>query len=232
MGSRFTVDRAIALFSEAISARFQKKSLSFPSQQEWVHVARQNLLKIRKELVEFAFGHQIELRDLACTLIVVVFSPNGLLVTHIGDGRAGYKAAKGIWSPMIVPHKGQEANETIFVTTNWHEDEYVLSDVSVPESNAVEIDPKAFVLMTDGCQMHSYQCNYRNSETGLLYDPNKPHSQFFDPVIDNLKKMKNAGWSEVDMEKKWEEFLERGNGFVDEEDDKAMVIGLNTNYPH
>ena len=44
---------------------------------------------------EVANKNNIPIKALSATAIVVIHTPKGLLVTHIGDGRAGYKNKEG-----------------------------------------------------------------------------------------------------------------------------------------
>ena len=227
LGSQFVVNETIKLFREVLEQKKWRVYEQLPSAEEWSQVANLILLTLKDKLIEYAVSNELEPRDLSCTIIVVIFSPFGLLITHIGDGRAGYKIKNNGWKSMITPHKGEEANQTIFITANWHEKVYTLSGVSVPENSVIKGDISAFVIMTDGCEMHCFQCNYYDSNKNTYFDPNKPHPGFFDPLILSLEKMINNQIVQEELEKKWENFLFNGTpGLIDESDDKTMIIGI------
>lgn len=85
--------------------------------------------------------------------MVVIYSPLGLLAVHVGDGRMGYKTMSGEWKSMMTPHKGEEANQTIFLISEfWDIPNYELSGVLVPESIVIREPVQAFALMSDGCE--------------------------------------------------------------------------------
>ncbi|MBK7438376.1 MAG: protein phosphatase 2C domain-containing protein [Saprospiraceae bacterium] len=46
------------------------------------------------------------------------FSKSGLICSHIGDGRAGYQDNENTWHSVLEPFKGEEANQTIFITSD------------------------------------------------------------------------------------------------------------------
>ena len=75
--------------------------------------------------------------------------------------------------------------------------------------------------MSDGCEHTSWQCNIKDEKTGVYYDPNKPFSRFFDPL---LKTMNN---NVADMKDNWIRFIASGNeSFINEPDDKTMILGM------
>src|ERR1043166_3667928 len=132
-------------------------------------------MEARNNLLAFAKEKGYEFSSLACTIIVVIYTPNGLLVTHVGDGRAGY-CLEGEWKPLIVPHKGEEANQTIFLSSKiWAQDDsFIMSGVPVPESKVVEGKVAAFTLMSDGCEHHAFECSKIDPTTHRWSDPNLP----------------------------------------------------------
>lgn len=172
---------------------------------------------------KFADTKDLNLSSLSATIIVVIHTPIGFLTTHVGDGRAGYKDDSNEWKALIAPHKGEEANQTIFMTSGfWERPYYVMSGVMVPESHVVRCRPVAFTLMSDGCEHTAWLCNKKNEKTGVFYDPNKPFDRFFNPLVEQLAKNTNT-----DLRTEWVKYIGSGNdSFRNESDDKTMVLGV------
>ena len=57
----------------------------------------------------------------------------------------------GEWLPLFRPHKGEEANQTLFITSAW-EGLAELGGVLVPESHVYRGDIDALCLLSDGME--------------------------------------------------------------------------------
>ena len=228
-GAEFCAIEALPRYFEDLVNREQwieKEELPLP--EEWQQKATDEFKKALGALSFVANENHIELTTLACTVIVVIFSPLGLLVAHIGDGRAGYCDRENGWQSMMIPHKGEEANQTIFLTSNsWYKDSKLkMSGVNVPECRVIKTVPSAFVLMSDGCEQHSFECSLIDANTGSWSDPNKPYNKFFDPLVSTLKNMATSPIT-VDIQESWSSFLKNGTeGLRNESDDKTMILGI------
>lgn len=231
LGSKVVVERGIIHFTNLIEKEGWKKNNVLPTDAEWLQKAYYTLKRIRDEVEMVANHNKIEFKSLSSTCLVVVFSPLGLLSAHIGDGRMGYKTVSGEWKSMMTPHKGAEANQTIFLTSDfWSIPNYVMCGVLVPETIVVRQPVQAFVLMSDGCENTAWECTTRNPETGKYYDRNKPFARFFNPLEETLVSFSSEGIPDNERQSKWYKFIESGTvGFVREQDDKTMVYALNVN---
>lgn len=229
IGSAFVAKEAIPrYFEELIANRDWTNASSLPTQAEWEIEAKKVLVSANGALRILADDQKITFSSLACTVIVALYSPLGILVTHIGDGRAGYCNELGEWSSILKPHKGEEANQTIFITSGgWASDEhFMMSGVSVPESRVIEGKPTCFALLSDGCEYHSFQCSMMDSD-GQWTDPNQPYPKFFNPIVETLRKIAISKGPSVDIQDSWKNFLEAGtDGLKNEPDDKTMIIGI------
>ncbi len=227
VGSKIVVTRAKVHFEHLILNSSWYKNNILPDDITWSKVAFKALKAVRDDMKNFSEEKQAELESFAATVIVVVHTPMGLLVAHIGDGRAGYQDKSGIWHSLITPHKGEEANQTIFITSDfWNIPFYEMSGVSVPETRVIRESAKSFVLMSDGCEHTSWDCNLYNADMGIYYDPNTPHFAFFNPLIETLKEHKNEKLPFTDRSEKWSNYLDKGNkSFIKETDDKTMILG-------
>lgn len=222
-GSRIVVERGMHYFRSVMGQKKWIENNVLPTEAEWSNIAYITLKAIRDDMEAFANTHKIELGSLSATIIVVIHTPLGFLTTHVGDGRAGYKDDTNEWKALISPHKGEEANQTIFLTSDfWNIPYYVMSGVMVPESHVVRCRPVAFTLMSDGCEHTAWQCNTKNEYTGMYYDPNKPYDRFFDPLVEDILKDVKP-----DLQTCWARFIISGNkSFKNEPDDKTMILGI------
>ncbi|MDD6831597.1 MAG: PP2C family serine/threonine-protein phosphatase [bacterium] len=223
IGSRIVVERGLYYFQSVIQQMNWIENNILPTEAEWTNIAYTTLKAIKDDLEAFAKTKNLQFDSLSATIIVVIHTPLGFLTTHIGDGRAGYKDDSNEWRSLIQPHKGEEANQTIFLTSDfWKAPYYVMSGVMVPESHVVHCRPLAFTLMSDGCEHTAWQCNLRNEQTGIYYDPNKPFEKFFNPLVEGISKD-----SEQELKVKWPKFIKSGNkSFKNEPDDKTMILGI------
>jgi serine/threonine protein phosphatase PrpC len=229
-GSEFVAKTsALNAFKNLVLKNKWHKKNYLPNNNEWQTHSLDLLRQVYKDLEIFARKNNYPFASVACTVIVVIFSPNGLLVTHIGDGRAGYRNENNEWKSMLTPHKGEESNQTIFITsTPWVKDKNLkMSDVLVPESRVISENPKAFILMSDGCEAHSFECSTMDFETNKWSDPNRPYAKFFDPVYDQLTEMRSRNVALKDANEKWKQFIVEGtSGLKEESDDKTMIVGI------
>ena len=231
LGSDYVANElAIKSFKELVIKNGWHENNTLPSQEQWSWLAREACIKIYNELDQFAGHSQIDLSSLACTLIVLIYSPDGLLVTHIGDGRAGYCNERLEWKAIITPHKGEEANHTIFITSDkWISDPgFSMSGRPVPESNVITEKAIAFTALSDGCELHAFECSVMNTANNKWYDPNTPYAKFFNPLVKNLRMMNESNIPPERANDKWRKFIESGSSDMESErDDKTMILGIN-----
>lgn len=227
-GAKFTAQVTAKCFGEVINSKGWITNNQLPTQEEWEEIAKDQFKIILSGLNQYSIENNMDLSSLACTVIVTIYSPMGLLVSHIGDGRAGFCTEEGQWFPTITPHKGEEANQTVFITSNsWlSQDELIMSGVSVPESTVFKQNIKAFTLMSDGCEQHSFECSHFKAETQKWSDPNLPYPKFFNPLVSQIKKTIESTESQM-INEQWEIFLKEGTeGLKNEPDDKTLILGV------
>lgn len=191
-------------------------------------IAKKGILEIYAGLKQYATKNNYVFTDLACTVIVNIFSPIGLLVTHIGDGRAGYRTMDGEWKASITPHSGEESNQTIFITSApWIADEnFKMSGVSVPESRVINEKISAFTSMSDGGEAHLFESSKIDPITQKWSDPNKP-AALFDKHIKTILDNKNSNVSIEEINQMWEKYITEGNPKIaNEPDDKTVILGI------
>jgi len=227
LGSKVVVERGVFHFKNLLEKEGWMKNNVLPTDIEWLQKSYYALKTIRDDVALIAQKKNVELKSLSATCLAVIYSPIGLLAVHVGDGRMGYKSVSGDWRAMMTPHKGEEANQTIFLVSDfWSIPNYVMSGVLVPESVVVREPVKAFALMSDGCENTSWKCTTLNPETGKYYDQNKPFEGFFNPLEETLITFHADNVPEEERQAKWSKFIESGTtGFVKEQDDKTMIYG-------
>ena len=204
------------------------KKGAFPQKSEWkefaVETFRQTIsamqITVDKYNEEKNKTEQIKIEDLASTVILVLYRSNGALVANIGDGRSGYLNNKGEFHSFFKPFKGEEANQTVFITSNiWNNTEKYIS------ANVVQDNIWAVTAMSDGFENASYICS--NIIDGQWFDLNLPSKKLFLPLI---KQLKAAGLKSIPVEelkKKWKELLTNGNKTIENEpDDRTMILSI------
>ena len=160
LGSSKVVEQALVKFSNLIKT--EKLYEAAPEEIIWKEKSIHVFKEIFAELQKFAEEEKINYKELAATAIVVAIMPYGIIATHIGDGRAGYLNDKGEWFSCITPYKGELANETVFITSDFWEKDNLDQFI---ESRIIQDSVSAFTLLTDGCENVCFELNKFNSET-------------------------------------------------------------------
>jgi len=226
IGSRDTTKFAITHFSKLIEEKKWNKGKAKITNDEWLLEAQKTLRQVRDDLEKSNLtGSSFE--TLSCTLIVVIQLKNKLLLTHIGDGRAGYCTTKNEWFSMMTPYIGSYSNQTVFITSNIWEDETNLNKYI--ESTIIDVQNiKAFCLLSDGCENASFECYKFNEELQMPEDLNKPYKDFFDLNVNvNIPNLIKEGKEEQELNEIWASFLKEGNAALkNENDDKTMILAI------
>lgn len=203
-----------------------KEKGRLPSDLEW-HIEFYNLCRGVKGLIESkveSLDEPVETKDFNATLMLLIVSPCGLLVGHIGDGRMGYQDLKGNWQSLITPHKGEEANMTVFLMNKWDKPRIPamkMAGVYVPETRVVNEIPRKVVVMTDGCENFSWLCLGKDEGTGQYVDRNVPFEGFFQPLFETIGKERPDERLDTFVT-----FINSSNEISkSEQDDRTMIIG-------
>lgn len=223
LGSKYLVENGISLFStELIKTKFLKKKKPL-RKDHWRKLVLRCFDQLQSGLSELADKRNIQLKDISSTIIVVAFSPLGIMSAHIGDGRAAFCDKKLEWKPIIKPFSGDEAGTTVFFTTKvvWEQPtEYIKTKI-------IKDEITGFSLLSDGMEKISYECYVKDRETEYYKDPNKPFPGFFNSIRKSLIEMSKENWSQKKINKQWKLFLTKGNqSIIDEPDDKTMIVGI------
>lgn len=235
-GSKANCESASKLVTHLVKERKWIETNYLPSDKEW-YIEIRNIFEIIQELIirkvstepmdAKASGEPLKPRDFNATIILLLMTPKGMLTAHIGDGRMGYLSAADEWIPLMTPHKGDEASETVFIPNNWNRQMQVpiftMSNVFLPDTKVIEERPKAFVLMSDGCENFTWQCTAYNKEEQKYYDPNLPFGGFLNPLIDEMNAIKEC-------DKRVERLIDIINIGTSEarkeQDDRTLLLGV------
>ncbi|MCH2046698.1 MAG: protein phosphatase 2C domain-containing protein [Saprospiraceae bacterium] len=195
---------------------------ALPTAEQWRTEALKALQLVMQRLMAFAEKNEYNRPDLGCTVLAAIYSPKAILAVHIGDGRAAY-ADGADWKALITPYRGDEVNETVFITSNiWTQEgvqEFIKTDI-------IEGNINGFALLTDGCEKGSFEVNIYDKENKKYFDPNRPYAKFFSPNVKGLQQLHKEGKSQDEINTLWKGFLTAGNPqFKHETDDKTMILG-------
>lgn len=201
-----------------------EKWATLPAPTAWAAQAKAAFARTRKNLETYAENNGYALRDLACTAIATIYSPAGAMVAHIGDGRGTWRNESGQWLPLFTPFRGQEVNETVFISSDiWQPDtidNYFSSHVVAEKITAIAI-------ATDGCERGAFLVNVFDEESQKYKDPNLPFAPFFEPNRKGLLQLDKENKSQAEINEIWQQFLTDGHKqFKHETDDKTLILSV------
>lgn len=221
-GAKANCNIALTLIKKLIQ---QKDWKTLPTEKDWNIEVTSIFLQIRE-----IFSHKVsklndgtKLSDFCATIMLAVITPDGILAAHIGDGRMGFKTKTNEWKSLSTPHKGEEANQTIFLQNSWNTPlvpALSVSGVYVPETVVVNERPKAVVLLSDGCENSAWECSIFNPITGHYEDKNIPFTGFMNPLIESL--LEEDDGTRMDL---FIDIIDHGTKACKQErDDKTMLL--------
>lgn len=222
IGSSFVVETAINKFTN-LCLHLNSKHIDY---NVWRIDAFAIFKEIKTELQLKAYDLSIDFTSLSSTLIVAVSDGNFIACANVGDGRACYRDLQANWHPLMTPTKGEEANQTLFLTSrNW--DDQLNSEYFGSFIHCESIS--AFSLMTDGCERAAFEISKYDEETETYYDPNKPYKPFFEHNYNVLIQLHRAGKDQNSINMLWNNFIKSGNEKLSKEtDDKTMSLSVIT----
>lgn len=221
LGSAFVVENIIEILTNEIREEIWFKDHSLPTEEEWREVALKGIEITCDNLVNYSKDLGIDAHSTGCTLNIALFSKEGILSAHIGDGRACYQNENNEWKAMLIPFKGNEVGSTVFITTDWlweDTNKYI-------ETRVIRERIMSFALLSDGMESLSYLCNTKD-ENEQYSDPNKPFEKFFNTNISAINDMIKHGKNLDEINQLWSEYLTSGKNLSEENDDKTMLIGI------
>jgi len=225
IGSTFLVDRAIEKMASLFKLKnWLEKEVIELTPEKWREESFILFKELKEDLNSKATESELEFKSLSATLIIAISNGKFIACANIGDGRAAFRNEESEWLPMVIPTKGEEANQTLFITSDlWDKD--ITSDYF--GTFFYENPITAFTLLSDGCERASFEILKYNEEEDKYFDPNKPYKPFFEPNYLNLLKLKRANFEQNQINNLWGDFLEKGNQkLINETDDKSMILSV------
>jgi len=223
IGSKIATEVAIDVVKEQANNLPWFRERHLPSQTNWRKLAIQILEEVLFNMKQKAVADGIQLRDYGCTIILTIFCKEGILVANIGDGRGAYLPENGNWSALFKPFKGEEANQTTFIT-----DKYTWDNRDNAIGTNVIIGPiKSLAIMTDGCENACFLLNQWDEQKGYNTKLNEPYPQFFNPLVETISSSYNNGVDFDTISSSWLSFLRSGTPALENEiDDKSMILAV------
>ena len=221
IGSKEAVKKGLEAMKRVVRTKGWIEKEILPCEQEWSLIGRSILFEVFVHLYLESLKRDIAQDELATTFIGVIASPLGVVLVHMGDGRAGYCGVDGEWEAMMKPINGEASNIVVPVTHDiWANSELV---DTYTECRVVAHPVKAFVMMSDGCEDFSYSTLTRDEQKNKIVDLNKPYDNFFEPII-------CYAMHHSESNNNFKAFLTDGTERIaSEPDDKTMIIAYN---PH
>lgn len=189
------------------------------SHEQWQTMSLRALYECVYNLYQYCETINDDLEHYGCTVIVIIYSPFGILCTQIGDGRACYRDSAGEWKACMKPYNPdpEEPSATVFITSPIWKDltaaqEYIGSTICEGAT--------AFGLLSDGMESYCFICTPRNPITGD--DPNMPLQAFFESIYTSFNQVK-ADESLINTE--LNDYLANNARLAQEIDDKTLVFG-------
>ncbi|MFM6062148.1 MAG: PP2C family serine/threonine-protein phosphatase [Microcystis panniformis] len=198
LGAKITVEAALQFLEENL----KKTALAATeTEAELKEIFWRLLAYVQQILQKEAEKEQLDINDLATTLLVVLVTSKRLAAMQIGDGFIVFKPLGGNYQLLLQPDKGEYINETTFVTSS-----NAVEDMQIK----VLTEPVAFICVaTDGVEKVSI--DYKNWQ---------PFPPFFQPLEEYLQQ------TETPLQEDLKEFLEREDLNKLTTDDKTLLLAF------
>jgi hypothetical protein len=192
--------------------------------QTWREEAFRIYTELKQELKLKSEEINVDFKSLSATLIIAISNGNFIACANVGDGRGAIRDSNGNWLPLLTPTKGEEANQTLFITSEmW--DNGIQSEFF--GSFVLNSPITALSILSDGCERASFEILKYNEEENKYFDPNRPFKPFFEPNYLNLIAMKKANLEQEKINVLWHSFVEKGTpALISETDDKSIILSV------
>ncbi len=204
IGAQIAVETALEAIFQAVTHRFDQLPTWSEMEQAAPELFEQALDTILSALHQETVASSCELRDLGCTLLAFVATPDWVAAMQIGDGFMMLRSHPDAPCQLLFePDKGEFINETIFVTT---------SGAKAYMGVCVEAVQSPFLCAaTDGLE-----------RVAVRLQDWQPYAPFFEPFEDCLSKLPTA----VERYSYLKTFLESERLNAKTDDDKTLLACL------
>lgn len=167
-------------------------------------IAKEAVSASRKTLEEKALIYQCKLRDLACTLIIIIINRDNVVVAQIGDGAVIAKTNEGL-QLISAPGDSEYANEVSPLTDkDWEK------SLRISESHS---GISGIIAFTDGLQ----RAALKKTEESLI-----PFDRFCEPLFQYLSEIDDVKEAVADIKA----LLASKKICDNSEDDKTLVMAM------
>lgn len=198
LGARWAVESAIAALASV--------NLCTQSESRVLEVTHCALEAARDRLLREAETQQIDLRSLACTLLLVLAGPHFVAAAQVGDGACVVQLPDRQLVPLTRPPQTEYVNETLFLTSE--------SALEAVQYSFCAIGPLHIAVTTDGLQ-----------RLALKLPEGEPFAPFFLPLF------RFAASVEGKEAEQLEAFLRSPRVVERTDDDLTLVIATNLAMP-
>jgi hypothetical protein len=196
-GARDAVDAAVLTVKRNLTA----DSIVSP---ELRNVLIEAAIVARKTLEEKTLIYQCKLRDLACTLIIIIINRDNVVVAQIGDGAVIAKTNEGL-KLISAPGDSEYANEVSPLTgKDWEKSLHV---------SASRSGVSGIIAFTDGLQ----RAALKKTEESLI-----PFGRFCEPLFQYLSEIDDLKEAAADIKA----LLSSKKICDNSEDDKTLVMAM------
>lgn len=189
-GSLLVCNLVIKYLKEAVTT-LKWSSDNLPGSKEWDSVVRRIIELVQIELALYAKEEGCSFDSLGATMMILLYSPEKSYFAHVGDGRAGVLTSDG-WNAVLTPHKGAEANQTVFMTNKVLDPDLAISGVAVPETVVIDKPISGFVLMSDGMENGLWIKSKREDLPNGDFKYKQMNMPFAPALNDVTKKLENS----------------------------------------
>ncbi|MGY6528524.1 MAG: PP2C family serine/threonine-protein phosphatase [Cyanobacterium sp.] len=202
-GAEIAVETSILLFQKYSKDNYDER---WEPTLERVKKIFEHILKhILKKIKQEAQNLNCDYRELACTLLVFLATPHGMMAMQIGDGFIVARPYDGELQLLFNPDKGEYINETTFVT----------SSNAIEEMQVQVFDWKPYFICASTDGLENVAIEYKNS---------KPFNAFFSPLEEYLEETLVP----EEEDKYIQDFLNSERLNTRTHDDKTLLLGLLT----
>lgn len=192
------IESAINKFKAQISSDPDISEINF--QSLFLEITESVLTRLETE----ASQEDFPLKELGCTLICFIASPDWIAAMQIGDGFIVFRSEEDDQFQLLFqPDKGEYINETLFVTSKG-----ALQEIQHTFQNS---PPKFICAATDGLE-----------KVAIKFQDWTPHTPFFKPFQDCLHLIPEQSQRQAYIET----FLESDRLNAKTDDDKTMLLCL------
>ena len=200
-GSAALAEVGAKIAVEAVVETICQQDLQPESDEEWQVFFTDSLQVARAAVEAEAATREVAARDLACTLITVVATPELIAVAQIGDGAAVAGDSAGNAIALTIPPCGEYINETIFLISP--------NAIETAQFQVLRQKLPHLAVFSDGLQM-----------LALKIPEGTPHQPFFAPLFRFSAEAKE----ESDAKEQLESFLRSPRVSERTDDDLTLLL--------